>query len=336
MRLRKPVKLAVLAARAGTVAAVLGAVGIAWGASDARWSTSLPEAAGVQQVAVGSGNLYVVWADKPVGHTAALSESTGRLLWRADTASEADLLASGSGVVWSAQDLGSSLVEQRAASGGVFARFHAPDARDWQAIAATGADAYGLTGGERKLVLSVYAGSRLARRVTTGVPKTADCNETVGGEDLYLLCVELRGEVLYRLSEMTGRVLALAVLPQNAESDFAYENGSIYLECDVYALSPTPRTVLRYAARSLKHVRTSRPMDITGGISSSGSSIVVQGAQGARGTIITLNPSTLAAQGSAPIPAGSDPGDLIAGTSDAFVVVNERSSEAVLSIPLAR
>lgn len=315
--------------------AVLGSVAPAV-ATGSGWSRLLPEHHGIQQIVVGGGRVYVLWADKPVGHTAALSQRTGKVLWRAKTAPSADLLAAGDGVLWSAQNLGSALVEQRETDGEIVARFTAPGKADWRDIAATGEDAYGLTEGAHGLVVSAYRAHNLIRRVSIGVPNNADCRELVGSADLYVLCFENR-TVMYRLSESTGRILARAQLPANTVSTFAYEDGSIYVEHAVHGLDQTPRTVLSYSALTLRRGQTSRVLNITGDISATGHNIVVQATSGKHGAIITLDPARLTIQRSIAIPAGRNPGDLVAGGTAAYLVVSEHpedAEETVLSVPL--
>ncbi len=334
----------------GCLGAILVAAGLFSAAGAARAgtdpiqrSTPLPETEGVQGLVVNRTSAFVVWADAPLGHSAAVSDTTGQVAWHANTAESADLIAAGTGVVWTAQNTGSSLVEQQGSTGRILARLTAPGRADWSSIAATGPYLYGITAGAQEKVLTVYDGTHLVRRVTTGLPSEGSCNSAVGGASLYLTCFGPTGNSVYRISTTTGRVLAHSpAMTLDGGQSLAYQNGSLYVLTSAETNSQ-PRNVVRLDPTTLRVDAASSPLDVQA-ISTTGTEVLALVSAGGTlspGSVVALNSTTLNQRSSTSIDSpGSYPTAFAASTEDAYIVEVTSYSpngpvEALIQVPLS-
>ena len=335
----------------GCLGAVLVAAGLFSAAGSARASTDpgqrstpLPETEGVQGLVVNRTSAFVVWADAPLGHSAAVNDTTGQVAWHTTTAESADLIAAGNGVVWTAQNYaGSSLVEQQGSTGRTLARLTAPGQANWSSIAATGPYLYGFTAGAQDKVLTVYDGAHMVRRVTTGLPSDESCHSVVGGASLYLACFGPTEDSVYRISTRTGRVLAhsAAMTLDGGESTLAYQDGSLYVVTSAET-NTQPATVVRLDPATLKVDAVSVPLDVQD-ISTTGTEVLVLVTAGnsSPGSVVALNSTTLSQKSSTSIDSpGAFPTSFAASAHDAYVVeVTSYSQngpvEALIQVPLS-
>jgi hypothetical protein len=302
----------------------------AWAAQagSSQRRTSLPEAAGVQSVATDGANAYVVWADAPEGHSAAISNSTGRIRWHTATAPSAALIATGGGLVWTAQNTGPELVEQSATDGSVLARLQAPTGENWSALTAAGTYLYGLTYGGSANELLIYWGSTLVGRTRLGFHADA-CHMAVGDlVSAYLVCFGSPTAV-YRISTLTGQILAVYPRPDlDGGENLAYANGDVYVIVSPETNQP-PTRVLRLDGATLEPMAESPPLQ-TIGIAAAGRQIVALQGQGTAtpGAVVTLDPETLQPTGSASVQGDGYP-MFFTATPDAAYVVEARSTSTL-------
>lgn len=283
-------------------------------------STSLPEPEGVQGIAANDFGAYVVYADSPRGHVAAVSGRTGKVAWRSPTADRAALIAATPTVVWTAgEGAGGLLVAKEATTGRTLHSFVAPGGGGWDTLSTSGDETYALSHSPdlRHETLTSFEGAVRVRSVPVAVPSA--CQSAASTKSVYLACFSSVNAV-YRVDPTTGTVRATTAPPGlQGGRTLGYLDGSVYV-----VTAPQfgdPGTVQRLDGSTLaSRARTAAAMPISAITAAGGHLLALQSDGRSSGAVLDLDPTTLGVARSTPVPSDGYPVGLASDGASAFVV----------------